>query len=96
MLGARTVAVVGASARPDSFGARMVFEAQRGSAQVHLVNPRYERIDSRVCLPSLEALDNSPDLVLLGVPDAALAEQLAAAAAIGARSAVLFLSLIHI
>ncbi len=90
MLGARTVAVVGASARPDSFGARMVFEAQRGSAQVHLVNPRYERIGSRVCLPSLAALDDSPDLVLLGVPDAALAEQLSAAAEIGARSAVLF------
>ena len=27
MLGARSVAVVGASAKPDSFGARMVIEA---------------------------------------------------------------------
>jgi acyl-CoA synthetase (NDP forming) len=90
MLGARSVAVVGASARLDSFGARMVQEAERGSAQVHLVNPRYDRIGSRQCLPSLDALDESPDLVLLGVPDAALAEQLGTAAAIGARSAVLF------
>ena len=32
MLGARSVAVVGASARPDSFGARMIVEAQRSSA----------------------------------------------------------------
>ncbi|MET0699173.1 MAG: CoA-binding protein, partial [Mycobacterium sp.] len=90
MLGARSVAVVGASARPDSFGARMVLEAERGSARVHLVNPRYDRIGERGCLPSLDALDESPDLVLLGVPDVALAEQLTAAAAIGARSAVLF------
>ena len=30
MLGARSVAVVGASARPDSFGARMVTEALNG------------------------------------------------------------------
>jgi acyl-CoA synthetase (NDP forming) len=90
MLGARSVAVVGASARPDSFGARMVQEAERGSAVVHLVNPRYDRIGSRRCLPSLAALDESPDVVLLGVPDAALADQLGTAAAIGARSAVLF------
>ena len=44
MLGARSVAIVGASARPDSFGARMVIEAQRSSARMHLVNPRYDRI----------------------------------------------------
>ena len=44
MLGARSMAVVGASARINSFGERMVTEALRGSAQVHLVNPRYDRI----------------------------------------------------
>jgi acyl-CoA synthetase (NDP forming) len=92
MLGARSVAVVGASARPDSFGARMVLEAQRGSALVHLVNPRYDRIGDRPCLPSLAALDDSPDLVLLGVPDSALEEQLRQAADVGAHSAVLFSS----
>ena len=49
MLGARSVAVVGASARPDSFGARMVIEAQRSSARMHLVNPRYDRIGDLTC-----------------------------------------------
>jgi acetate---CoA ligase (ADP-forming) len=90
MLGARSMAVVGASARPDSFGSRMVLEAQRGSARVHLVNPRYSRIGERPCAPSLADLDESVDVVLLGVPDAALVEQLELAAAAGARSAVLF------
>src|SRR6476659_8223918 len=90
MLGARSIAVVGASARPDSFGARMVLEAQRGSARVHLVNPRYDRIGELPCAPSLADLDEPVDVVLLGVPDTALVEQLEAAAAIGARSAVLF------
>ena len=42
MLGARSVAVVGASARPDSFGARMIVESQRSSARMPLVNPRYD------------------------------------------------------
>ena len=41
-------------------------------------------------MPSLADLDEPVDLVLLGVPDAALVEQLEAAAAAGARSAVLF------
>jgi acyl-CoA synthetase (NDP forming) len=90
MLGARSMAVVGASARPDSFGARMVLEAQRGSARVHLVNPRYERIGETPCLRSLADLDEPVDVVLLGVPDSALVEQLELAAEAGARSAVLF------
>ncbi|WP_235568050.1 acetate--CoA ligase family protein [Mycobacterium sp. Root135] len=90
MLGARSVAVVGASARPDSFGARMIVEAQRGSARMHLVNPRYDRIGDLPCAASLSELDEPVDLVLLGVPDGALVEQVAAAADAGARSAVVF------
>lgn len=90
MLGARSVAVVGASAKPDSFGARMVVEAQRSSAQMHLVNPRYERIGDHPCAPSLSDLGEPVDLVLLGVPDGALIGQLEAAADAGVPSAVLF------
>jgi acyl-CoA synthetase (NDP forming) len=72
MLGARSMAVVGASARPGSFGARMVLEAQRGSARAHLVNPRYDRIGESACVPSLADLDEPIDVVLLGVPDSAV------------------------
>lgn len=90
MLGARSVAVVGASERPDSFGARMIVEAQRSSARTYLVNPRYRRIGELPCVPSLADLDEPVDLVLLGVPDGVLVDQLAAAAAAGSRSAVLF------
>jgi acyl-CoA synthetase (NDP forming) len=90
MLGARSMALVGASPRPDSFGSRMIIEAQRGSARFHLVNPRYDRIGELPCVPSIAELDEPVDVVLLGVPDSALSDQLAAAAAAGARSAVLF------
>jgi acyl-CoA synthetase (NDP forming) len=90
MLGARSVAVVGASPRADSFGSRMVVEAQRGSARVHLVNPRYDRIGEVPCAPTLADLGEAVDLVLLGVPDTALMEQLESAVAVGARSAVVF------
>ncbi|TGD85726.1 CoA-binding protein [Mycolicibacterium sp. CH28] len=90
MLGARSVALVGASPRPGSFGERMIIEARRSSARMHLVNPRYQQIDGIPCAPSLAALDEPVDLVLLGVPDVALLSELQAAAAVGARSAVIF------
>lgn len=90
MLEARSVALVGASPKPGSFGERMMIEARRSSARMHLVNPRYDSIDGVACAPSLAALDQPVDLVLLGVPDAALLDELKAAAAVGARSAVIF------
>lgn len=90
MLGARSMALVGASARPDTLGSRMVIEAQRGSPRSHLVNPRYQRIDDLPCARSIGDLDEPVDVALLGVPDAVLVEQLAAAAQAGAKSAVLF------
>lgn len=90
MLDARSVAVVGASPRQDSFGNRMVVEAGRGRARVHLVNPRYAEVGGRPCLPSVADIGEPVDLVLLGVGDQAVATELAAAAAAGARSAVVF------
>ncbi|HTI73498.1 MAG TPA: CoA-binding protein, partial [Mycobacterium sp.] len=90
MLGARSMALVGASARPDSLGSRMIIEAQRGSARFHLVNPRYDRIGDLPCVASVADIAEPVDVVLLGVPDAVLSEQLAVAAAAGAKSAVLF------
>jgi acetate---CoA ligase (ADP-forming) len=90
MLGARSMALVGASARPDSLGSRMIVEAQRGSARFHLVNPRYDRIGELRCAPSIANLDEPVDVALLAVPDDVLPQQLAAAAAAGAKSAVLF------
>jgi acetate---CoA ligase (ADP-forming) len=92
MLEARSIALVGASPRPGTFGQRMVAEVIRSPSrpQVHLVNPRYAEIAGRRCVPSLADLDDPVDLVLLGVPDAALEQQLTLAARRGDRSAVIF------
>jgi acyl-CoA synthetase (NDP forming) len=92
MLEARSVALVGASSRTGSLGERMVAEVSRSPAspRIHFVNPRYQRIDGRPCHPSLADLPEAVDLVMLGVPDSALAEQLALAARRGDRSAVIF------
>ncbi len=92
MLEARSVALVGASRRPDSFGARMVAEVAKSPARpaIYPVNPRYPEIDGRRCYPSLAELPEPADLVLLAVPDAAVEDQLTVAAERGCRSAVIF------
>lgn len=92
MLEARSIAVVGASDRPGSFGDRLTREALRSSSaeRVHLVHPRRREVSGRPCVPSLHEVPEPVDLVLLGVPDAVLAEQLALAASRGDAGAVVF------
>ena len=92
MLEARSVALVGASTRPGSLGARMIEEVARSPSRprTYLVNPRYDEIGGVRCYPSLGDLPGPADLALLAVPDAALEEQVRAAAASGTRSAVIF------
>src|SRR3984957_900297 len=92
MLEARSVALVGASPRPGSLGARMIEEVARSARapRQYLVNPRYDEIGGVRCYPALDELPEAVDLALLALPDAALEQQLKAAAEAGAGSAVLF------
>jgi acetate---CoA ligase (ADP-forming) len=94
MLEARSVAVVGASARPGSFGEQLMVQLARGGfdGDVYPVNPSYSEVMGRACVPSIEDLPKPVDLVVLGVGNALLEEQLGAAAEAGARSAVIFAS----
>lgn len=94
MLDARSVAVIGASAREGSFGERLMLELVQGGFKGELfpVNPRYEDILGYRCYPSLAEVPHPVDLAILGVSNALLEEQLAIAAAAGARSAVIFAS----
>ena len=92
MLEARSIAVVGATERTGSFGDRLTREVLRspGRPEVHLVHPKYERVHGRECVPSLSDLPDPVDLVLLGVPDGVLVDQLGLAAQRGDGGAVVF------
>ena len=92
MLEARIVALVGASPRAGSLGARMIEEVAKspGRPRAYLVNPRYGEIGGVRCYPSLADLPEPADLALLAVPDAALEEQVRSAALTGTGSAVIF------
>ena len=74
MLEARSVALVGASPRAGSLGARMIEEVAKSPSRprTYLVNPRYDEIGGVRCYPSLADLPGAVDLALLAVPDAAL------------------------
>lgn len=94
LLEARSVAVVGASGRAGSPGEQMLRQLLGGGFQgrVHPVNPNYRHLQGLDCLPSLADLPEPVDLVVLGVPNAVLEEQLRAAADAGAGAAVIFAS----
>jgi len=91
MLEARSVAVVGASAQPGSFGAELLRQLRVGGfdGPIYPVNPRYAEIDGLACAASIREVPGPVDLVILGVGNPALEETLRTAAECGARSAVI-------
>ncbi|MDQ3619117.1 MAG: acetate--CoA ligase family protein [Actinomycetota bacterium] len=94
MLEARSVAVVGASARPDSFGQQLIHELERGGYEgdIFPVNPRYAEVGGMKCFPSLDDVPAGVALAILGVPNPKLEEQLALAGSLGIPAAVIFAS----
>jgi acetyltransferase len=65
-LAPRSIAVVGASNRPDSLGRLVMANVLAGGykGDVYPVNPRRRVIDGRPCLPSLRALPGRVDLAI--------------------------------
>src|SRR5579875_2563096 len=97
MLEARSVALLGATDRPGSLGARLLEELERSPrlAELHLVNRRRagEQLAGRRLLGSLEEIDGPVDLVAFAIGDGAVPGELELAARRGDRSALIFGSL---
>ncbi|WP_223206264.1 acetate--CoA ligase family protein [Streptomyces xanthii] len=81
----RSVAVVGASDRPEKWGHWLARGALTGRhrRRVHLVNARGGEVLSRPCHRDLDALPEVPELVAFAVPAAALADGVARATGLG-------------
>ncbi|HRO62152.1 MAG TPA: CoA-binding protein, partial [Burkholderiaceae bacterium] len=60
-----SIAVVGASPREGSFGNRLTRNLGRFRGRLHLVNARYDEIGGQPCHPSLTALPEVPDCVVV-------------------------------
>ena len=92
MLNPRSVALVGASPKPGTVQ-RSIIEMVRTSrlqGPLFAVNPNYPEVEGIPCYPSIGALPEPPDLVVLGVGAARMETALDDAIAGGARSAVIF------
>ncbi|HMO28136.1 acetate--CoA ligase family protein [Enterovirga sp.] len=92
LLRPRSVAIVGASPRPGSFGGQLLTAATSlgFGGDIFLVNPRYREIGGRPCHPSLRDLPSLPDTILVGVSDRHAVASLAEAAELSVPGAVLF------
>jgi acetyltransferase len=86
----RAIAVVGASPRERSLG-RVVLGNLRAAGfkgPIQLVNPRYTEIDGQATVPSVDALDPIPDLMIVTAPAAQVPELIAKAGARGIGAAI--------
>jgi acetyltransferase len=91
---ARSVALVGASARPGSLGRAVLDNLRNGGFKgaIHLVNPRHREIEGQICVATLSDLSQTPDVVIIAAPREhvmALAEE---AARLGAPVAIVITS----
>jgi putative YhdH/YhfP family quinone oxidoreductase len=92
MLAPSSIALVGASTTPNVAGNDMVLELQLSGFRgpVYPVNPLYDEVEGLPCYRSLAELPEAPDLVVLGIGNQQLEEQVKAAIDMGAGGLVIF------
>ncbi len=66
----RSVAIVGATERPDSVGRRLMLNMQEAGFAGHLypVNPKHPKILGLACFPDIDALPEAADLAVIATP----------------------------
>jgi acyl-CoA synthetase (NDP forming) len=87
-----SIAIVGASSRVGSFGERVLNNLAGYTGNLHLVNAKYDRLGDRACHPSLGALPESPDCVVVCVPREGVEDVVLEAASVRAGGVILFAS----
>ncbi|HEY1932944.1 MAG TPA: acetate--CoA ligase family protein [Acetobacteraceae bacterium] len=92
LLHPQSVAVIGASARAGSFGERVLLNQQNYSGRTYPVNARYDRIGDAVCYPSVTALPEVPDCVVITVARDAVEEIVLDCVKIGVGGVIIFAS----
>lgn len=94
ILAPRSIAIVGASADPRSFGGFVQGNLERFGYKgaVHLVSRSSEVINGHPCVKSVDQLPEGVDLAVLAIPEAGVIDSIKALAARHCRAAVLFAS----
>ena len=94
----KSVAVAGASTDPNKMGsiifANLLANRRRGllRANVYALNPSHDRIQDEPCYPTMDALPETPELLVAAVPESQTQSLIRAAAEKGVRAAVVVTS----
>lgn len=90
LLAPRSVAVVGATDRPDSYGGNVLRNLARAGFEgpVWGVNPNRDSVLGRECVPSVADLPEPVDALVVAIPAAAVAEAVRAGAERGCGGAI--------
>lgn len=85
-----SVALVGASIRPQTVGAVATRNIHSAGFQgdIYLVNPRRSEIDGHACFADIASLPKAPDLAVIATPPESVPEVIAQLGARGTRAAV--------
>ena len=96
LLKPRSIAVLGASERPGSVGRRTMENLLHGGYEgpLYAVNPGYEAVRGVACFPTLDALPETVEHVVLTLGDANVEAGLDAVIAHGAQAATMMSSLV--
>ena len=91
----RSIAVAGVSSDPNKLGSiiftNMIENQRKGilKAPVYALNPTRDRIGDHPCYPSIDALPETPELLIVAVPETQTLALIKAAAHAGVKAAVM-------
>src|SRR5882672_3797915 len=88
----KVVAVVGASETRGSFGERTLSNMSAFTGKVFAINPKYQTLLGRPCVPSLADMPESPDCVVLCVARPMVESMIESAAAVSAGGVIVYAS----
>ena len=94
LLSPRSVAIFGASPEPTSAGATVLANLERFgfAGDLHLVSRTRTEVGARACFPSIDALPEGVDVVVLAAPKAAALDAVKACGRRGVGGVVIFAS----
>ncbi len=92
LLRPRSVAIVGASPTPSSFGASVLRNLENAgfSGDIHLINPKRTEINGRPCIASVDDLPEGVDCAVLAIPKAGVFEAVMACGRRGVGGVIVF------
>jgi acyl-CoA synthetase (NDP forming) len=86
----RSIAVVGASDKPDKLGALALMALHDFKGDVYPVNPRLKNIGDAKCYPSIGEIGEQVDLAMIALGPQYILQSLSECAEVGVKGAIIF------